>query len=87
MKKNHFFQEASVSKTREFKVYSNRKVFLNDFASGKIISAVLIKLQPDDESEYVCTRIRIKIGFSWKKSDLTMKMDAQDSISIMRLYS
>ncbi len=32
------------------------------------------------------TRIRIKIGFSWKKSDSTMKMDAQGSISIMRLY-
>jgi hypothetical protein len=31
-------------------------------------------------------RIRIKIGFSWKKSDSKMKMDAQDSISIMRLY-
>ncbi len=32
------------------------------------------------------TRIRIKIGFSWKKSDSKMKIDAQDSISIMRFY-
>ncbi len=52
MKENHFFQEASVSKTREFKVYSNRKEFLDNFATGKILSAVLIKLQPDDESVY-----------------------------------
>ncbi len=85
MKENQFFQEASVSKTREFKVYSNHKEFINNFATGKILSAVLIKLQPDDESVYFATRIRIKIGFSWKKSDSKMKMDAQDS-SIMRLY-
>ena len=86
MKENHFFQESSVSKTREFKVYSNREEFINDFATGKILSAVLIKLQPDDESVYVCYEDKDKIGFSWKKSDSKMKMDAQDSISIMRLY-
>ncbi len=49
-----FFQEASVSKTREFKVYSNREEFVENFAPGKILSAVLIKLQPDNESVYVC---------------------------------
>ncbi len=35
MKENQFFQESSVSKTREFKVYSNREEFINDFATGK----------------------------------------------------
>jgi hypothetical protein len=54
MKENQFFQESSVSKTREFKVYSKRKEFINNFATRKILSAILIKLQPDDESVYVC---------------------------------
>ncbi len=54
MKENHFFQESSVSKTRELQVYSNREEFINNFATGKIILAALIKLQPDDESVYVC---------------------------------
>jgi hypothetical protein len=44
MKENQFFQEASVSKTREFKVYSNCEKFINNFATGKILSVVLIKL-------------------------------------------
>ncbi len=39
-KENHFFQEALVSKTRQFKVYSNCKEFLDNFATGKILSAV-----------------------------------------------
>jgi hypothetical protein len=86
MKENQFFQESSVSKTREFKVYSNCKEFINNFATGKIHSAVLIKLQPDDEIVYVCYEDKDKNWFSWKKSDSKMKMDAQDSISIMRLY-
>ena len=64
MKENLFFQEASVSKTREFKVYSNHEEFVDNFATGKILSAVLIKLQPDDESVYVCYKVMIKIGFS-----------------------
>ncbi len=53
MKENQFFQEASVSKNREFKVYSNREEFVDNFATGKILSAILINLQPDDESVYV----------------------------------
>jgi hypothetical protein len=61
MKENQFFQEASVSKTREFKVYSNHKKFLDNFATGKILSAVLIKLQPDDESVYVGKKTDSKI--------------------------
>ncbi len=81
------FSTASVSKTREFKVYSNCKEFVDDFATEKILSAVLIKLQPDDESVYVCYENKDKNWFLLdKKSDSKMKMDAQDSISIMRLY-
>ena len=67
MKENHFFQESSVSKTREFKVYSNREEFLDDFATGKILSAVLIKLQPDDESVYVCYKDKDKNRFLLEK--------------------
>jgi hypothetical protein len=67
MKENHFFQEASVSKTKEFKVYSNCKEFINDFATGKIFSAVLIKLQPDDESVYVCYKDKDKNRFLLEK--------------------
>ena len=67
MKENQFFQEASVSKTREFKVYSNRKEFINGFATGKILLAVLIKLQPDDESVYVCYKDKDKNWFLLEK--------------------
>ena len=63
MKENQFFQEASVSKTREFTVYSNREEFINNFATGKILVAVLIKLQPDDESVYVCYKDKDKNPF------------------------
>ncbi len=63
MKENQFFQEALVSKTREFKVYSNCEEFINDFATGKILSAVLIELQPDDESVYVCYEDKDKNRF------------------------
>ncbi len=65
MKENHFFQEASVSKTREFKVYSNRKEFINNFATGKILLAVSIKLQPDDESVYVGPQIGMNPKLLW----------------------
>jgi hypothetical protein len=40
MKENHFFQESSVSKTREFMVYSNHEEFINNFATEKILSVV-----------------------------------------------
>ncbi len=43
-----------------FKVYSNRKEFINDFATGKNLLAVLIKLQPYDESVYVCYKDKDK---------------------------
>ncbi len=67
MKENQFFKEASVSKTREFKVYSNREEFPDDFATGKILSAILIKLQPDDESVYVCYKDKNKNWFLLEK--------------------
>ena len=67
MKENRFFQESSVTKTREFKVYSNCKEFINDFATGKILLAVLIKLQPDDESVYVCYEDKDKNWFLLEK--------------------
>ncbi len=86
MKENHFFQEASVSKTREFMVYSNREEFINDFATEKIILAVLIKLQPDDESMYVCYKDKDINRFLLEKIRFKDENDAQDSISIMRLY-
>ncbi len=67
MKENHYFQESSVSKTREFKFYSNHEEFINDFATGKILLAVLIKLQPDDESVYVCNEDKDKNQFLLEK--------------------
>ncbi len=70
MKENLSFQEASVSKTKEFKVYSNGKEFINNFATGKILSAVLIKLQPDDESVYVCYEDKDENWFLLEKNQI-----------------
>ena len=66
----------------KFKVYSNCEEFINNFATGKILLAVLIKLQPDDESVYVCYEDKDKNWFLLEK----IRLDAQDSISIIRLY-
>ncbi len=81
MKENQFFQEASVSKTMEFKVYTNREEFLDNFATGKILLA-LIKLQPDDESVYVCYEDKDKNWFLLEK----IKLKDENGCTRFNLY-
>jgi hypothetical protein len=54
MKNNQYYEDTTLSKTRDFKLYKSREAFEEDFSAGKIMSGIIVKMPDGDENLYVC---------------------------------
>jgi hypothetical protein len=69
MKNNQYYEDTTLSKTRDFKLYKSREAFKEDFSPGKMLLGAIVKMPGGDENLYVCCEEKEKSRFvlEWVK--------------------
>ncbi len=66
MKNNQYYEDTKLLKIRDFELYKNHEAFEEDFATGKMLSGVIVKMPDGDENSYVCYEEKEKSQFCWR---------------------